>query len=605
MKISLYQRSSNRKPIPATGSLADRIAKLNLVDPTSGSAPNSPSNRPPSGPPSPTAVRTGAVTKISDKISRFQVNAEENPLLPVGGSFGLAPARPSNLKERGAEKGRVASLGAGRAPVPLHVVKPKRTASGPPSETGSAGSFDLDRRTTSEGSDKAVEVTELDEATSGRRDDAANQLAGTTLPLNVGQLLASEAPRTPGAMSVSSLNVETGSIASESGRTTSESELTPSLATSDIVEPPAFPTIDIEPSFGSQSSMTSSEDDSAAPPTPPAFPVKGPLDALRQPSRTASMASMSSLVVEAPPEDVADLDAISASGHPATSSENGSSSDKLEEAATPTEEGNGQDGDEERLERTNRELSQYEADELDPTAHGPGPDGQDDDEARPVRPTWEVDEETATMPKVKCSDCNVAVDLVELADHSCEPGSASTSTTGATVDEAPVSSVDVSDRRDEQAHSLVDAVQGAPATPAADPSKESSADVTKQSAKLDEFVPQTDSMVPEDIAPDDDVLDMYGDDGADENASVTPETVNTAHTSDADVPVDLDEDDLHATGRVANSSSQMSRSLSQPTTRAPKEASGPRSHSVYLPGHYDEDEDDYQGGTVTIVRSNR
>lgn len=98
---------------------------------------------------------------------------------------------------------------------------------------------------------------------------------------------------------------------------------------------------------------------------------------------------------------------------------------------------------------------------------------------------------------------------------------------------------------------------------------------------------------------DDDLLDFYGDEPvlspADQQSAAVP--------TDADVPLDPGEDDVHD----VTPSSLMSRSHSQPTARAPKDqASGPRSHSVYLPGHYDdEDEDGYQGGTVTIVRSSR
>jgi hypothetical protein len=129
---------------------------------------------------------------------------------------------------------------------------------------------------------------------------------------------------------------------------------------------------------------------------------------------------------------------------------------------------------------------------------------------------------------------------------------------------------------------------------------ESAVGPSESVAKLDEYVPQTSSVVPEDISPEDeeeDVLDFYGD----EPPSPTVDKVTPTH--EADVPIDLDEESRDEPG----SSSSMSRSRSQPTTRAPKESSsGPRSHSVYLPGHYDdEEEENYSGGTVTIVRSSR
>lgn len=103
--------------------------------------------------------------------------------------------------------------------------------------------------------------------------------------------------------------------------------------------------------------------------------------------------------------------------------------------------------------------------------------------------------------------------------------------------------------------------------------------------------------MPDDIAPEDDVLDFYGED---------PDSPVEKSVPDQDVPLDLEEEDEHSAQHAA--AAQMSRSRSQPTTRAPKvdSAGGPRSHSVYLPGHYSEDEDkEYQGGTVTIVRSSR
>jgi len=230
------------------------------------------------------------------------------------------------------------------------------------------------------------------------------------------------------------MNVETGSITSEGGRTASESELTPSLSTAGLVEPPAFPAGDAQdsplPVPASGSSVASSDDILPPPSTSPALATKGPLDALRQPSRSASIASMSSLVVEAPPEDVADLDAMSNSGRPSTTLEPQPSG-----IVTPTADGE-EDGEEEehirepderRLERTNEELTKYEADEEDPTAHGPGPESREGDRTElPVRPTWEADrdssqdeenvnggEENSGMPKVRCHDCNTEVDLVE------------------------------------------------------------------------------------------------------------------------------------------------------------------------------------------------
>ncbi|GAA5834828.1 hypothetical protein JCM3766R1_003256 [Sporobolomyces carnicolor] len=597
--------STNRQPIPNTGSLKDRIAKLNLESPShaSTSSPQSGSN---SGPPSPTAVRTGATTKISDKISRFQVNAEEAPLLPSGGSFGLAPARPSGFRDRSADKPRVASLGAGRAPVPLNVIKPPRSVSAgnvgaggsrtasdngsigsgregtKTSSVGSGGGGDSRPATPSEGRPGSIHEVSTPSTSTDSTEPALENPQFTNL--------LAPGPRTPGAMSVSSMNVETGSIASEGERNPSESDVTPSLAPSEATGSADVPLIDAEAPKSPIETPTSavSNVSNDGPPTPPAPSVKGPLDHLRQPSRSASIASMSSLVVEAPPDDVADLEAI-----PSNASETGAEARTVVTPA-PTDDGNGGDeeADEKRLERTNEELQEYENDEQDPTAHGPGPE---EEGGLPVRPTWAADQEAeedgTSMPKVKCSDCDASVDLVELADHSCAPSRQS-------IPSASESEAAVPDSYPSQAPQAEDSVEDASPTPLAGSAilKEPAGQEREPQHKLDDYVPQTDSVVPDDIAGDDDedVLDFYG--GDDKPASSAP-------ARDADVPLDLDDEEVN---HEASPSTVMSRSHSQPTARAPKEPSGPRSHSVYLPGHYDEDEDEgYQGGTVTIVQSSR
>ncbi|GAA5947301.1 hypothetical protein JCM3765_001615 [Sporobolomyces pararoseus] len=638
--------STNRQPIPNTGSLKDRIAKLNLNENPSSSSSPSPSSGTNSGPPSPTAVRTGATSKISDKISRFQVNAESNPLLPSGGSFGLAPARPSGSKERANEKPRVASLGAGRAPVPLNVVKPTtrsvsagNVGSRSASENGSVGSGLEARKAGSVGSGGGTNSrpgTPLGSRPGSTYEASLNEtpttsVESTTSPLDNQQfsnLLAPE-PRTPGAMSVSSMNVETGSIASASERerevegNSSEYDVTPSLAPSEPAEPSNIPTLNSEPQEisplatpTSAASIASSSDD--APATPPSLPVKGPLEHLRQPSRSGSIASMSSLVVEAPPEDVADLEAMS-TGRPSTTSE---VHERTSVTPTPTDDGNvEEEGDERRLERTNEELKKYENDQEDPTAHGPGPE---EEGGLPVRPTWDAEEDGSAVPKVKCSDCDASVDLLELADHSCAPsrqspslGSAPSSPSTRKTDH-PESSTTQPDSDQPGTTLSGDHVEEATRTPLAGSAVLGTApdQVTKpatlsnepqppSSDKLDDYVPQTKSIVPEDIAPEeeeDDVLDFYGE----EPVSPT-EKSSSSRPVDADVPLDLDEEEHLHEANTSSSSTTMSRSMSQPTTRAPKEsAGGPRSHSVYLPGHYEDDDDEgYQGGTVTIVRSSR
>ncbi|GAA5900269.1 uncharacterized protein JCM6883_002792 [Sporobolomyces salmoneus] len=614
--------STNRQPIPNTGSLKDRIKKLNLDSPThpSTSSPSSGSN---SGPPSPTAVRTGATTKISDKISRFQVNAEQNPLLPSGGSFGLAPARPSGFKDRNNEK-RVASLGAGRAPVPLNAVsKSTRSVSAgnvangsrSTSENGSVGSGQGREKSGSVGSREGQDSRPSTPSGTGSTgetllNDTPSTSNGSTNPLLDNQQLSNllaPGPRTPGAMSVSSMHVETGSVASEGERHPSELDSTPSLIPTDTLESTGSLSLNSIKTPTSAASVASSFDD--GPPTPPSIPVKGPLDHLRQPSRSGSIASLSSLVVEAPPEDVADLGAMSNSGRPSITSGGGGgeSEPRTIVTAAPTDDGNGveEEGDEKRLERTNEELKEYENDEQDPTAHGPGPE---EEGGLPVRPTWDADyegggvDDGGAMPKVKCSDCDASVDLVELADHTCAP-TGRNQHSRISPDSAPPDSTSPVNTHP---HLSEEGLEDASPTPLAgsailDPVSTPERNPSNTSEKLDDYVPQTSRVVPDDIAPEDeeeeeenDVLDFYGEE---------EDRTHSSHSQNADVPPDLDDDELN---HEANGSSVMSRSHSQPTTRAQKEPSGPRSHSVYLPGHYDEDEDEgYQGGTVTIVQSSR
>lgn len=321
---------------------------------------------------------------------------------------------------------------------------------------------------------------------------------------------------------------------------------------------------------------------------------------------------MSSLVVEAPPDDVADLDAMSNSGRPATTSEPQPSG-----IVTPTadqddeeEEENLEEPDERRLERTNEELTKYEADEEDPTAHGPGPESREGDRTElPVRPTWEADrdssqdekdvttgEEESGMPKVRCHDCNTEVDLVELADHSCSPSrQAPPSLNASSSPQKNESSVSPPSPTRDNVDVPQESVDDFSATPLANSTiLPSTSDST---TKLDTYVPVTDSVVPDDIGTEDDVLDFYGEE---------PDSPIERSAPGQDVPLDLEEEEeqnaFHPTEAV-----QMSRSQSQPTTRAPKPESsgGPRSHSVYLPGYYDDSDEGYQGGTVTIVRSSR
>ncbi|GAA5950562.1 hypothetical protein JCM21900_001232 [Sporobolomyces salmonicolor] len=658
---------SGSSKIPNLGSLQERVAKLNLIPTSTSSA--SPSPPPPGG------VRTGAATKISDKISRFQANAEPAPLMPSGGSFGLAPARPSGSKDRG-EKPRVASLGVGRATVPLNVVKPTRSAStgnATPtraSDAGSAGSG----RSQAGGSKPGSTYEEPSAAGTAPRTPtdttpipSPTASAGSMLEKQLGTLFPPGA-RTPGAVSVSSMIVETGSIASDGGRTSSEIDVTAAnLADVAGAEPsplssPLVSGITVPASSSSVSSM-----DGIAP-ARASSPVlsKGPLDYLRShPSRSGSMTSMSSLVVEAPPEDVADLSEVAAGSMSGASEPVGlgvvtptpvEGSDSASQAGARDNEVD-KDAEEQRMNRTNAELVQYEADEQDPTAHGPGPammNNGDEAQEAPVLSTWQTDsprkEEmsqngtSSGMPKVKCSDCGMEVDLMELADHSCAPSQlppaltsppaspkASRSSRSAPTT-PPSPSRAIPDGPGEPLdHSIlnVEPLTTSPhqprSTPPTSPRNLASSiranlsrpasqhSILQSTAKLDAFVPQTDSLVP------DDVLDFYGaddDERHDDFAAARDEfsSFGSAERSAPSVPQDIDDDSpLVPQGAFASafsSAPSIPRSQSQPTTRAQQLAPEPRSNSVYggnMPGLYDSGDDDEGGdggyGSVTIVRT--
>lgn len=205
---------------------------------------------------------TGATGKISDRIKKFETG--ERALLPaVGGSFSFGGYRaPSSVRER---TGRVASLGGGRANVPLLDVKQTRSVSasahsGPSSPTTSI---------TPPNFSPTIEISDTSTSTTFSFDSppsrSTSALSGTYTPT-----------------SISSLDVETGSLASDAGRdldgisTPTEASFASSPLSSPIIEA-AF--------------MTKSEADTFG-------ALKGPVSALRPVRRTTSTLSVSSLVVE-------------------------------------------------------------------------------------------------------------------------------------------------------------------------------------------------------------------------------------------------------------------------------------------------------------------
>lgn len=380
--------------------------------------------------------------KISDKISRFQANAEEKPLLPEGGSFGLAKPRLSGTSRERAtpDKGRVVSLGGGRAPVPLDVVKPRSASAGNSPRTSENGSAPSSRSASRQGSSRGAREAESAEPAS----PVATQEESTPVPSPTQEKTAHSlnplpsGMRTPGAMSVSSMLVETGSVSSEGGADPAEIDVAAALAarSDSPLSSPQLAGIAVAASTsGSVSSFGG-----ITPSLPTATAVKNPLDSLRASSpRPGSIHSISSLHVEATSEDVADLADMSAAS--------------VTSDAVPTDEGAEErpshDHDEEvtreqeeaseaaRAAQVSVELAQYERDERDPPALGPyqedepatGLGGGDDGESKEPPPTEEEVERMelsrldtpkapeaappSPVPTVKCSDCQAEVSLVE------------------------------------------------------------------------------------------------------------------------------------------------------------------------------------------------
>lgn len=336
------------------GSLKDRIAKLNLQD--------APGSTPAAAPSSNQPKSTGAVGKIGDKISSF--NNDTAPLVPVG-SFGLGGVRREPSSSAGAQ-GRVASLGGGRAAVPLEAVKqtPRSVSAGAPripfrSEGGSSGASSP---TTSRASTPApaAESTDTPTPLSPVMDRSHSQMSSGAM--------------TPGARSVSSMSVE-GSWTSEGGPDPKsiklgEVDIAPSPLSSPVL------TALVEPSNVEEADLPSPT--SAA---PPSGPLKGPLGGLKAPLRSPSSLSVSSMVVEVG-DDTTEGSAM-----------DGVETPKTEEAPLPetvgeSVEGAGSTGvpmqaemqqDEEaqaamekaREEATRVELDKYEAEATDVTAPPP------------------------------------------------------------------------------------------------------------------------------------------------------------------------------------------------------------------------------------------
>lgn len=448
--------------IAQTGKLSDRIARLGLGSPST-SPTSASSTAPPSR--SPDSVRTGAVTRVSDKISRFQAKAEDRPLLPEGGSFGLAPAKPrsstggvggsGSRARHGDERQRVVSLGAGRAPVPLGVVTPRSvsantspnlslSASTPP--TGSPALSRSSSTASSRNGAVTLENIEVPSANEGGGGEATPVASPDGSPANRNTAAYLDTlppmPRTPGAVSVSSMRVETGSIASEGRASTTDLDLSASDLPTPTHSPLSSPIISGLSVPASNTGSVSSAD-GIAPAKVPALltDLKGPILNL---SRPGSVVSFSSMTVEAPSEDVANASVASSNtSETPASAQAAAAEEQGEQGPVDSNETRAAESDlaeAERIERTRQELAQYEEDAEDPTAPSPfaAPGERNDEAGAPVEPPFlkedsvgpigntgseQADETDASptsplrkaspIPDVKCSDCGQDVPLLE------------------------------------------------------------------------------------------------------------------------------------------------------------------------------------------------
>lgn len=394
---------------------------------------------------------------MSDKISRFQAKAEDRPLLPEGGSFGLAPAKPrsstggSGSRDRhGDERQRVVSLGTGRAPVPLGVVTPRSVSantspnlslgtSTPP--TGSPALSRSSSNASSRNGAEALENIKVPSVTEGGGGEVTPVASpdGSPATSNTAAYLDTlpTMPRTPGAVSVSSMRVETGSIASEGRASTTDLDLSASDLPTPTHSPLSSPIISGLTVPASTTGSVSSADGIAPAKVPSLLTdLKAPL---LNASRPGSVVSFSSMTVEAPSEDVANVSTASSSTSetPAVATATGQEEPTEEGAITVSDL-----AEAERIERTRQELAQYEGDVEDPPAPSPfaAPGERNDEAGAPVEPPFlkeEAEDDSAgsaadkgaepegntsptsplrkasPIPDVKCSDCGQDVPLLE------------------------------------------------------------------------------------------------------------------------------------------------------------------------------------------------
>lgn len=266
--------------------------------------------------------------------------------------------------------------------------------------------------------------------------------------------------------------------------------------------------------------------------------------------------------------------------------------------------------------------------------------------------------EEADVPMIKCGDCGASVSLMDLADHVCPSQNQSPALMSSPVispqNRSPVASPARMSRSRSALSELSDLA-------AADKPKVNMAPVLSRSSsaklgfstppavpealKFDQFVPQSEDVAPADM---DEDLDEHYSSGvvpsptvgaypSDVPADDHDDSVDSAHVSGvpshADLPQDMDDDDSFADQQdnstfqaarqvlldagkrrasSANASPQPSRGVSRSASmysNASATSAGSSTFGKTMPGGkaalYDSDEEDegYEGGSVTIVRS--
>lgn len=270
-------------------SLRDRINALNAT--TSGASTSNTTNVPSS------SRSTGAAGSIKDKIGKFQANAESNPLVPVG-SFGLGGVRrePSSVEgNNNMNKSRVASLGGGS-------FDSVRTGGGRSSLAGIGGSSGSSNAGSLK--EENLDNTKISSNPSSSRSSSVDSHSNASLnptgyktptdstpPQSISPPsstdLLDDLPIRTGPGSISSLNVEDGDSVQESGTDTPTTQSAyASPVSSPIVEPSHFSHDEPNPLNLNDNKIL---DHST---------LKGPVALLREPSRTQSVISVSSMIVE-------------------------------------------------------------------------------------------------------------------------------------------------------------------------------------------------------------------------------------------------------------------------------------------------------------------